>query len=95
MAGGPKPWYARLRDAVENCEQLQDDPDQFALLIAVALKDTQSPIDFLAQCAGFTHDRQKSVIEDWATGAVMPTPRMRRKVVRAVREHFAQAFKGP
>ena len=95
MAGRNKPWYARLRDAVETCEQLQDDSDQFALLIKIVIEDTENPLDFLAQCAGYVYDEQKAWIKGWAAEAMTPPPRMRRKVVRAVREHFAQAFKGP
>lgn len=95
MAGGEKPWYTKLRGAIESCEVHQDDPDAFAALIKAVLEDTQGPLDFLAQCAGYVDDEQKAWIRGWAAEAIMPPPRMRRKVIRAVRERFAHAFKGP
>jgi hypothetical protein len=94
MAGGQKPWYSRLREAVEACEKL-DDPDLFSALVGVVLKDVDRPWDLLAQAADFTYHQQKHWIKGWADGAIMPTPSMRRKVVRNLREHFGQAFRGP
>lgn len=93
MAERDKPWFTKLKKALARCDH-DSDPDAFAAFVAVVLEDTFNPVDFLAQVAGFTHDEEKSWIRGWAKGAIVPTPKMRRAILKGVREHFAQALKG-
>jgi hypothetical protein len=94
MPKARKPWYARLRGAVEACEK-KDGDKPFAELVAAVLEDTEDPFGFLSQAAGFTDEDRSIWIRGWATGAIRAPKFMRRKIIRTVRRHFARAFEGP
>ena len=84
----------RLRIALEDNDP-EVNPDHFCELIAAVLANPGDPIVLLCK-AVYGHYRQGQLpfFEDWASGLAAPAPRMRRQVVKAVREDFEKRRKG-
>lgn len=86
MAGQKAPWLTLLKAAYEKCVH-DSDPDAFAALIGLALQGGGG-IEALAKYAGLSYGEETSWIRGWAQGAIVPTPKMRQRVMAGFRARF-------